>query len=55
MPEVFKERDKHTKLNAEIVKNIRKDREKNNISYQSLAKKYNISKSTIADIVTKRT
>lgn len=55
MPEVFKERDKHTKLNAEIVKNIRKDREENKISYQNLAKKYNISKSTIADIITKRT
>lgn len=55
MPEVFKEKYRHTKLNTEIVKNIRKDREENNLSYQKLAEKYNISKSTIADIIKKRT
>lgn len=54
MPEVF-EKGRHTKLNAEIVKKIREDREKNKLSYTKLAEKYHISKSTIADIITKRT
>ena len=55
MPEVFKVRKRHTKLNAELVKQIREDREKNNISYDNLAKNYGISKSTVADIIKKRT
>ena len=55
MPEVFKVRKRHTKLNAELVKQIREDREKNNISYENLAKNYGISKSTVADIIKKRT
>lgn len=54
MPEVF-EKGRHTKLTAEIVKKIREDKIKNNLSYSKLAEKYNISKSTIADIITKRT
>lgn len=54
MPEVF-EKGRHTKLNAEIVKKIREDKEKNKLSYTKLAEKYHISKSTIADIITKRT
>ena len=55
MPEVFNIRKKHTKLNADLVKQIREDREKNNTSYDNLAKKYGISKSTVADIIKKRT
>lgn len=54
MPEVF-EKGRHTKLTAEIVKNIRADREKTNLSYDKLAEKYNISKGTIADIIKQRT
>lgn len=49
------EEGRHTKLNKEIVKQIREDRDKNHLSYQQLANKYNISKSTIADIITFRT
>ena len=54
MPEVF-EKGRHTKLTQEIVKKIREDREKTNLSYTKLAQKYNISKSTVADVITKRT
>ena len=54
MPEVF-EKGRHTKLNAETVKLIRKDREETNLSYDKLAEKYGISKGTIADIIKKRT
>ena len=54
MPEVF-ENGRHTKLNAEIVEQIRADRENLKLSYQALADKYNISKATIADIIKKRT
>ena len=54
MPEVF-EKGRHTKLTKEIVKKIREDREKTNLSYTKLAQKYNISKSTVADVITKRT
>lgn len=54
MPEVF-EKGRHTKLTKEIVKKIREEREKTNLSYDKLAQKYNISKSTVADIITKRT
>lgn len=54
MPEVFENR-RHTKLNAETVKLIRKDREETNLSYDKLAEKYGISKGTIADIIKKRT
>lgn len=54
MPEVF-EKGRHTKLTAEIVKKIREDKENNKLSYTKLAEKYHISKSTIADIINKRT
>ena len=54
MPEVF-EKGRHTKLTADIVKKIRKDKETLNLSYQKLADKYDISKSTIADIINYRT
>ena len=54
MPEVF-EKGRHTKLDAETVKLIRKDREETNLSYGKLAEKYGISKGTIADIINKRT
>ena len=46
---------RHTKLNTETVKLIRKDREETNLSYDKLAEKYGISKGTIADIIKKRT
>lgn len=54
MPEVF-EKGRHTKLTADIVKKIRKDKETLNLSYQKLADKYGISKSTVADIINYRT
>ena len=54
MPEVF-EKGRHTKLTADMVKKIRKDKETLNLSYQKLADKYGISKSTIADIINYRT
>lgn len=54
MPEVF-EKGRHTKLTAEIVSNIKADRQNLKLTYQDLANKYNISKSTIADIMNGRT
>ena len=54
MPEVF-EKGRHTKLNAETVKLIRKDSDEPNLSYDKLAERYGISKGTIADIIKKRT
>ena len=54
MPEVF-ETGRHTKLTAEVVKQIRKDREITNLSYDKLAEKYGISKGTVADIIKRRT
>ena len=54
MPEVF-QNGRHTKLTAEIVKQIRKDREQTNLSYDKLAEKYGVSKGTIADIIKRRT
>ena len=54
MPEVF-QNGRHTKLTAEIVKQIRKDREITNLSYDKLAEKYGISKGTVADIIKFRT
>lgn len=56
MPEVFdKTKNRHTKLDAETVKKIREDREINGLTHATLATKYNISKSTIADVVNYRT
>ena len=54
MPEVF-EAGRHTKLNEKIVHEIKKDRKELKLSYQKLADKYHISKSTIADICSGRT
>ena len=54
MPEVIN-KGRHTKLTVEIVQQIRKDKEELNLSYQKLAEKYNISKSTVSDIIKKRT
>ena len=54
MPEVF-QNGRHTKLTAEIVKQIRKDREQTNLSYDKLAEKYGVSKGTISDIIKRRT
>ena len=54
MPEVF-EKGRHTKLNADIVRQIRKDREEQKLSYDKLAEKYGISKGTVADIIKGRT
>lgn len=55
MPEVFEDKGRHTKLTKEVVQAIRKDREDNNLSFEKLSKKYDISKSTIADVVNRRT
>ena len=54
MPEVF-QNGRHTKLTAETVKQIRKDREQTNLSYDKLAEKYGVSKGTISDIIKRRT
>lgn len=54
MPEVF-QNGRHTKLTDDIVKQIRKTRETENLSYDKLAKTYGISKGTIADIIKHRT
>lgn len=57
MPEIIEENKyRHTKLNEEIVRQIKIDKRDNpNLTYLQLAKKYNISKSTIADILKGRT
>lgn len=54
MPEAI-ENGRHTKLNKDIVKSIRNDREELGLSYQKLSEKYNIPKPTIADIIRRRT
>lgn len=54
MPEVFQGK-RHTKMNKELVKRIRQERKETNLSYDKLAKKYGVSKATIADIINKRT
>lgn len=54
MPEVFNNRS-HIKATSEMVIAIRKDRKELNLSYDKLAEKYKISKSTVADIVKFRT
>ena len=54
MPEVF-QNGRHTKLTAATVKQIRKDREQTNLSYDKLAEKYGVSKGTVADIIKRRT
>lgn len=54
MPEVI-QNGRHTKLNAELVKEIKIKRRDEKTSYQKLADEYNVSKSTIADIFKGRT
>lgn len=54
MPEVFNNRH-HTKFNEKLIKDIRLDRELNKLSYQQLANKYNIPKSSIVDIIKRKT
>ena len=51
----FLQKGRHTKLTEQIVKEIKKERLLHNTSYSSLAKKFNISKGTIADILKERT
>lgn len=55
MPEVFVEKYRHTKLDEETVKKIRYEHEVLKMSYNQLAKKYNVSKSTIYSICTYKT
>ncbi len=55
MPQVFQDKGRHTKLNEDIVRQIKIERRDYNTSYQALADKYNISKGTIADILKGRT
>lgn len=53
LPEVI-DKGRHTKLTEDIVRQIKLDYKNTKISYQQLADKYNISKSTIADILKNR-
>lgn len=56
MSEVFNNKTKRkTKLTIEKVKKIMELRESKNLSYDKLAEMFDISSSTIADIVRKRT
>lgn len=49
MPEVFSENKRHTKLNEDVVRLIKIDRQKG-FTCQQLANKYGVCKSTISDI-----
>lgn len=55
MPEVFNETKRKTKLTIEKVKEIRKLRAEENFSYDKLAEMFDVSSSTIADIIRQRT
>ena len=55
MPEVFEQRQGRRKYNEEVVKEIRRIREEENLSYDKLSKLFGIPKPTIADIVKYRT
>lgn len=55
MPEVFSKNKRHTKLTKETVQKIRQEHQELKLSYSDLAFKYNISKSTVADIIKRRT
>lgn len=55
MPEVFADKGRHTKLNPELVKQIRADRVNLGLSYQKLADKYGVSKAAIADLISGKT
>jgi DNA invertase Pin-like site-specific DNA recombinase len=54
MPEVL-ENGRHTKMTLELANEIRNIYQTEKISYQKLADKYGVSKSTIADIISNRT
>ena len=54
MPEVI-ENGRHTKLNEDIVREIRLEYKNTKTSYQKIADKYNIPKPTVADIIKERT
>lgn len=54
MPEVL-EKGRHTKMTQEKADEIRKIYSEEKISYQKLADRFNISKSTVADIIHNRT
>lgn len=53
-PELL-ELGRHTKLNAQTVKDLKEDYYYKQMSYSQLAKKYNISKSTVGDIIRGKT
>ena len=55
MPEVFEQRQGRRKYSEEVVKEIRRVREEEHLSYDKLAKIFGIPKPTIADIVKYRT
>lgn len=54
MPEVI-EKGRHTKMNQELANEIRRIYKEEKISYQKIADKFGISKSTVADIIFNRT
>lgn len=54
MPEAI-QNGRHTKLTKEKVKLIREEYENNKITFKKLGEKYGVSKSTIADVINKRT
>lgn len=54
MPEVF-EKGRHTRLTKEKVQLIRKIRNEQHLTYVEIAKQFNVSKGTIADICNNRT
>ena len=54
MPEAI-EKGRHTKMTQDKADEIRKIYSEEKISYQKLADKFNISKSTVADIINNRT
>lgn len=54
MPEVFKNKS-HTKITYELAQQIRKEYKESKVSYKALGEKYNISKSTVSDIIKERT
>ena len=55
MPEVFEQRQGRRKYSEEVVKEIRRVREEEKLSYDKLAKIFGIPNPTIADIVKYRT
>lgn len=54
MPEVI-EQGRHTKMTLELANKIREIYKNEKTSYQKLANKFGVSKSTIADIISNRT